>query len=227
MTKVQAGAYSACSAISFDHSGSLLATGYENGYVRVILRVNSFSRSVLIDTLHQIWDLPTQTLRYEVKGRWDDPRIYAVTFSDSDTVLVSSTRTGASLRAWDVTTGTLLHNPGYDNLWDVVGTPRHPFVIATGYALQKALVYNAKLGKTFDLPKAARAAAFIGDGHAFITGDLRGRLTTWDLSTLLGQGEQNSEHGDSPSDGETSELTGMPLHGPPVRLIRPLCNARY
>lgn len=154
-------------------------------------------------------------MRAELGGH--QARIFSITFANSDTILVTASD---AVRTWDVEQGALLHEIRAQHIRDVIGSPRHSFVVCVGDhgPDTTAIVCDAELGNCFPLPTSARAAAFMPDGSSFLTDSRCEVMKLWDLRPLLERRESGSEDESIPS-GETDlvDLVGTTLSGPQVR----------
>lgn len=196
--------------ICFSQDGSFLASGHDNGTIRVSLPLISIT-CVLIPR-PEIWDVSQMTMLVEIAAHRG--RISFIGFFDSDATLVSCSNDEGLLKLWSVKTGAIIHDPvDIHDVWDLAIWPRHPKFVVVASLDKNSFVYDTELDRRFSLPKRVETVAFTPDGCSLITSTWSEGLTRWDLGPLSGYVEpmiQNNPPSDLP------KICGAELDGPQV-----------
>lgn len=97
------------------------------------------------------------------------------------------------------------------------GSRHHQFVVAVGSGQHNAKVYEAERFTVIPLSSPATASSFMPDGNSFVTGGGAEGLAIWNLPSLLGHLDQNSDTGELVlEEGNSVEAVATPLYGPQV-----------
>lgn len=152
------------------------------------------------------------TLRWQTRSH--RRCVMSITFLHADTILASTFLADDSLCSWNVEKGTFLHNICVQEVQRVIASPHHPFVIAV--TSQDATVCDVEVGRHLALPKYARAATFMPDGSAFVTGGHDNRLSTWSLQPLLAIQAREANRQITLLPGQGPAFVGITSEGPQV-----------